>query len=124
MRSQVDSSARAHRTTRPPPSSVTQRIAGAVARLRDGATDTTRPRSVLRPARPEQVGVLGDFKRYLAAVHSGDGVGVLIEGWNSPRCKLLIDLAPSLSRVRATQKHFRVLTRSTREWAPLTAPLA
>lgn len=38
-------------------------------------------------------------------------VGVLIEGWNSPRCKLLIDLAPSMSRVRATQKFFRVMTR-------------
>lgn len=38
-------------------------------------------------------------------------VGVLIEGWNAPRCKLLLDLAPSLSRVRATQKYFRVMTR-------------
>lgn len=38
-------------------------------------------------------------------------VGVLIEGWNSPRCKLLVDLAPSMSRVRATQKYFRVMTR-------------
>jgi hypothetical protein len=36
---------------------------------------------------------------------------VLIEGWNSPRCKLLIDLAPTLSRVRATQKYYRVMTR-------------
>jgi hypothetical protein len=38
-------------------------------------------------------------------------VGVLTEGWNSPRCKLLIDLAPTASRVRATQKYFRVMTR-------------
>lgn len=38
-------------------------------------------------------------------------VGVLIEGWDSPRCKLLIDLAPSTSEVRATQKYFRVMTR-------------
>jgi hypothetical protein len=38
-------------------------------------------------------------------------VGVLIEGWSSPRCKLLLDLAPGRSRVRATQKYFRVLTR-------------
>jgi hypothetical protein len=38
-------------------------------------------------------------------------VGVLIEGWTSERCKLLIDLAPTLSRVRATQKYFRALTR-------------
>jgi hypothetical protein len=38
-------------------------------------------------------------------------VGVLLEGWSAPRCKLLIDLAPSLSLVRATQKFFRVMTR-------------
>jgi len=38
-------------------------------------------------------------------------VGVLIEGWSSPRCKLLIDLAPTASQVRATQKYFRVMTR-------------
>ncbi len=38
-------------------------------------------------------------------------VGVLIEGWDSPRCKLEIDLAPSLSEVRAKQKYFRVMTR-------------
>jgi hypothetical protein len=38
-------------------------------------------------------------------------VAVLIEGWSSPRCKLLLDLAPSTSRVRATQKYFRVMTR-------------
>lgn len=38
-------------------------------------------------------------------------VGVLIEGWNAPRCKLLLDLAPSLSRVRAAQKYSRVMTR-------------
>lgn len=40
-------------------------------------------------------------------------VGVLIEGWNSPSCKLLIDLAPSRSRVRATQKFFRVMTKNS-----------
>jgi superfamily II DNA or RNA helicase len=38
-------------------------------------------------------------------------VGVLIEGWSSLRCKLLIDLAPSVSRVRAAQKYFRPMTR-------------
>ena len=51
----------------------------------------------------------------LAAFESGHAdtivqVGVLIEGWSSPRCKLLVDLAPSLSLVRATQKFFRVMT--------------
>jgi RNA polymerase sigma factor (sigma-70 family) len=55
-------------------------------------------------------------KRLLADFENGRvdtliQVGVLIEGWNSPRCKLLLDLAPSLSRVRATQKYFRVMTR-------------
>ncbi|MDO8583735.1 MAG: sigma factor-like helix-turn-helix DNA-binding protein [bacterium] len=38
-------------------------------------------------------------------------VGVLIEGWNAPRCKVLIDLAPSLSHVRAMQKFFRPMTK-------------
>lgn len=38
-------------------------------------------------------------------------VGILIEGWSSPRCKLLIDLSPSLSQVRATQKFFRPMTK-------------
>ncbi len=38
-------------------------------------------------------------------------VGVLIEGWNSPRCKLLIDAAPSLSQVRAAQKYTRPMTK-------------
>ena len=53
---------------------------------------------------------------HLASFEAGEcdtiiQVGVLIEGWNSPRCKLLIDLAPSLSRVHSTQKYFRVMTR-------------
>lgn len=65
--------------------------------------------------------VLGDTpravrERLLARFESGAidtlvQVGVLIEGWSSPRCKLLLDLAPSTSRVRATQKYFRVMTR-------------
>lgn len=38
-------------------------------------------------------------------------VGVLIEGWSSERCKLLIDLSPSPSLVRSTQKFFRPLTK-------------
>ncbi len=38
-------------------------------------------------------------------------VGVLIEGWSSERCKLLIDLSPSRSFVRAKQKFFRPLTK-------------
>lgn len=38
-------------------------------------------------------------------------VHVLIEGWNSPRCKLEIDLDPSCSMVRSKQKFFRPMTR-------------
>ncbi|MSR85217.1 hypothetical protein EXS71_02140 [Candidatus Uhrbacteria bacterium] len=38
-------------------------------------------------------------------------VSILVEGWSSPFCKVLIDLAPSLSLVRATQKFFRPMTR-------------
>jgi hypothetical protein len=37
--------------------------------------------------------------------------GLSNDSWNAPRCKLLLDLVPSLSRVRATQKYFRVMTR-------------
>ncbi|MBC7975235.1 MAG: DEAD/DEAH box helicase family protein, partial [Myxococcales bacterium] len=75
-----------------------------------------RPAGTRRPAL-----VLGDTpravrERVLARFEAGSidtliQVGVLIEGWSSPRCKLLLDLAPSTSRVRATQKYFRVMTR-------------
>jgi len=75
-----------------------------------------RPRATPPPAL-----VLGDTprdvrERSLARFEAGAidtiiQVGVLVEGWSSPRCKLLLDLAPSVSRVRATQKYFRVMTR-------------
>ena len=38
-------------------------------------------------------------------------VRVLVEGWDSPRCKLLIDLAPTVSQVLSKQKFFRVMTK-------------
>lgn len=57
----------------------------------------------------ERARILGGFEA--GAIDTLVQVGVLIEGWSSPRCKLLIDLAPTLSRVRATQKYFRVMTR-------------
>lgn len=70
---------------------------------------------------PAPVLVLGDTaredrERSLARFEGGAvdtiiQVGVLVEGWSSPHCKLLLDLAPSMSRVRATQKYFRVMTR-------------
>ena len=73
------------------------------------------------PARPAPGLILGETPpderaRILDAFESGQldtlvAVGVLIEGWTSVRCKLLIDLAPGRSRVRATQKYFRALTR-------------
>lgn len=77
---------------------------------------------VHRPAGSPAPGlVLGDTSRQereqaLDSFESGAldtlvQVGVLIEGWSSPRCKLLIDLAPSVSRVRAAQKYFRPMTR-------------
>ncbi len=53
--------------------------------------------------------ILADYERGL--LDTLVQVRVLIEGFSSPRCKLLVDLAPSLSRVRATQKYFRVMTR-------------
>jgi len=38
-------------------------------------------------------------------------VGVLVQGWNAPRCKLEIDMALSCSLVRAKQKYFRPMTK-------------
>ena len=38
-------------------------------------------------------------------------IGILVEGWSAQRCKLLIDLMPSVSEVRSTQKMFRPLTK-------------
>lgn len=38
-------------------------------------------------------------------------VRIFIEGWNSPRCKLLIDLGLSLSWVLSMQKFFRPMTK-------------
>ena len=79
--------------------------------------DRHRPRGTPRPQL-----ILGDTPHddraeILERYEHGDvdtliQVGVLIEGWNSPRCKLLIDLAPSYSIVRATQKYFRAMTRN------------
>lgn len=57
----------------------------------------------------ERDAILGDFAA--GRLDTIVQVGVLLEGWDAPRCKLLIDLAPSRSRVRSTQKYFRVLTR-------------
>lgn len=89
---------------------------------RQQAHDLTQYLIAHRPAgAPPPALVLGDTSpeeraRILGGFEAGEidtlvQVGVLIEGWSSPRCKLLVDLAPTLSRVRATQKYFRVMTR-------------
>jgi hypothetical protein len=89
---------------------------------RQQAYDLSRYLRAHRPAGTRAPAlVLGDTpravrERSLARFESGAidtlvQVGVLIEGWSSRRCKLLLDLAPSTSRVRATQKYFRVMTR-------------
>jgi superfamily II DNA or RNA helicase len=73
-------------------------------------TDRPEPALVLGSTpSPDREAILGSFAT--GAIDTIVQVGVLLEGWSSPRCKLLIDLAPSLSRVRATQKFFRVMTR-------------
>jgi superfamily II DNA or RNA helicase len=79
--------------------------------------DHHRPMSSPKPAlilgeTPEdhRIDILNRFEKGL--IDTLIQVGVLIEGWNSPRCKLLIDLSPSRSRVRATQKFFRVMTKN------------
>lgn len=71
----MDARVTPQRTTEPPLSTVTQRIAGAVERLRASSAESPTRRSSLRPPRPEQIGVLEDFERYLNAIHSGEGVG-------------------------------------------------
>jgi superfamily II DNA or RNA helicase len=38
-------------------------------------------------------------------------VRAMLLGWNSPHCKVLIDLAPSTSHVLAMQKYFRPMTK-------------
>lgn len=38
-------------------------------------------------------------------------IGILVEGWSAVRCKMLIDIVPSISEVRALQKMFRPLTK-------------
>lgn len=60
-------------------------------------------------SRADRDEALGAFER--GTIDTLVQVGVLIEGWSSPRCKLLIDLSPSVSRVRAAQKYFRPMTR-------------
>ncbi len=83
-----------------------------------------------RPAdAPEPGLVLGDTPNHVRLTLErgfNDGttdtliqVGVLIEGWNAPRCKLLIDLAPTPSMVRATQKFFRPPTLCGEEKAEI-----
>ena len=74
---------------------------------------------------PEPVVVVGETrerKEILRRFEAGEidtliNVGVLIEGWSSPRCKLLVDMALSRSWVRSAQKFFRPMTKSGEEEA-------
>ncbi len=72
---------------------------------------TPAPEVILGETAPaDRIRILQDFEN--GRVDTIIQVGVLVEGWSSARCKLLIDLAPTLSRVRATQKYFRAMTRN------------
>jgi len=53
--------------------------------------------------------LLGMFEK--GAIDTIVTVRVLVEGWDSPRCKLLLDLAPTISQVLSKQKFFRVMTK-------------
>ncbi len=71
---------------------------------------TPAPEVILGETAPaDRIRILDEFEN--GRVDTIIQVGVLVEGWSSARCKLLIDLAPTLSRVRATQKYFRAMTR-------------
>ncbi|MFH1078223.1 MAG: DEAD/DEAH box helicase family protein [Patescibacteria group bacterium] len=71
---------------------------------------SSRPQLVLgNTPRDEREKILRDFED--GRTDTIINVGVLTQGWNSPRCKLLLDLSPSLSRVRAVQKFSRALTK-------------
>ncbi|TAL19345.1 hypothetical protein EPN90_03830 [Patescibacteria group bacterium] len=77
---------------------------------------TQTPAIILGETRNRE-SILQDFEE--GRIDTLISVGVLIEGWNSPRCKLLVDLAPSVSRVRATQKFCRVMTKRGDEEATI-----
>jgi hypothetical protein len=90
-------------------------------RTRAQAHQLARSFECHQPAGAPRVGlILGDTKTdqrkqlltdfEAGAVDTLVQVGVLIEGWDSAVCKVLIDLSPSLSLVRSAQKYFRVLT--------------
>lgn len=71
---------------------------------------TSAPEVILgETVQADRIRILEDFEN--GRVDTLIQVGVHFEGWSSARCKLLIDLAPTLSRVRATQKYFRAMTR-------------
>jgi hypothetical protein len=91
-------------------------------RTKSQAKDVVKHLSLNRPAGSPEPALLTDdvppWKReqLCAAFDRGEidtivQVYVLNEGWNAPRCKLMIDLAPSFSLVRAKQKYFRVMTK-------------
>jgi hypothetical protein len=97
------------------------RVRSSPAALAPRRTSSPVSSSTTSPRGAPRVGlILGDTKTdqrkqlfadfEAGAVDTLLQVGVLIEGWDSAACKVLIDLSPSLSLVRSAQKYFRVLT--------------
>ena len=91
-------------------------------RTRQQALDLTAYLDKFRPrGSPKPEVILGDTsrderRRIMEGFDAGEidtivNVGVLLRGWDAPHCKLLIDLAPSCSLVRAKQKFFRPMRK-------------
>ena len=78
--------------------------------LQHRPADTPKPQLILSTTdKNERQDILRKYE--IGWVDTIVSVAVLTEGWSSPKCKLLIDLSPSLSLVRATQKFFRPMTK-------------
>jgi superfamily II DNA or RNA helicase len=75
-----------------------------------------RPKRCPLPALIDKDTPKDDRRRIIEAYERGEidtiiNVRAMLMGWNSPRCKVLIDLAPSTSHVLAMQKYFRPMTK-------------
>lgn len=75
-----------------------------------------RPKGRPLPALIDKDTPKDDRRRIIEAYERGAidtiiNVRAMLMGWNSPRCKVLIDLAPSTSHVLAMQKYFRPMTK-------------
>lgn len=75
-----------------------------------------RPQNRPLPALVDKDTSREDRRKTIEAFERGEidtiiNVRAMLMGWNSPRCKVLIDLAPSTSHVLAMQKYFRPMTK-------------